>query len=413
VSQRAGELALGVIVAGTVTVLTLAVAEVGIRLLAPVADPYAMYKVQTPAVNRFIRSEFPPRYRLRTSTEAGLPGMGGGTKWFTTNNMGFRGDSLALPKPADELRVFLIGGSTMECLYLDDTESIDRVVQTRLEGSLDDAVRPRIYNAGKSGDASDDHIAMLVHRILHLEPDVVVVFAGANDLTRSIVRADPHHFVPLDSSATPWVAADQVRFLATELQLGRRLYYALRPLLPRSDRRVAEEISSHSDYRDKVRIRERAPVTEARPRLDLATCRTNLLTLAGATAANRVRLVFMTQQSTWNGADSLVRRWHWIRHRDGITYRDELMHDALEAMNDVMREVARERQVPLYDLSRTLPKSSEFFYDDLHFNVQGARVAGVGLASFLVSDQAAALWKAPLARVPRGGSRNHGRVAER
>jgi lysophospholipase L1-like esterase len=398
--------------AGAVTVLTLAMVEIGMRIVAPVADPYAIYKVQTPAVNRFIRSEFPPRYRLRTSTEAGLPGMGGGAKWFTTNNMGFRGDSLAHPKPADELRVFLIGGSTMECLYLDDSESIERIVQADLDGSLDDAVRPRVYNAGKSGDASDDHIAMLVHRVLHLQPDIVVVFAGANDLTRSIVRADPRHFVPLDSSATPWVAADQVRFLATELQLGRRLYYALRPLVPRSDRQVVEEISSRSDYRDKVRIRERAPVTPAKPRLDLATYRTNLMTLAGAAAANRVRLAFMTQQSTWNGADSLVRRWHWIRHRDGVTYREELMHEALEAMNGVMREVARERHVPLYDLARTLPKSSKYFYDDLHFNVQGARVAGSGLASFLVSDQAAAQWEVSVAGVSRGALKDRGRVTK-
>jgi hypothetical protein len=71
-----------------------------------------------------------------------------------------------------------------------------------------------------------------------------------------------------------------------------------------------------------------------------------------------------------------------------------------------MREVAQERHVPLYDLARTLAKSSEYFYDDLHFNVQGARVAGTGLASFLVSDEAAARWTVPVAGVSRGTSKD-------
>jgi len=56
------------------------------------------------------------------------------------------------------------------------------------------------------------------------------------------------------------------------------------------------------------------------------------------------------------------------------------MHAALESLNDVMRDLAREHEVPLYDLARDMPKSSECFYDDVHFNIRGAQDAAIGLA---------------------------------
>ncbi len=41
--------------------------------------------------------------------------------------------------------------------------------------------------------------------------------------------------------------------------------------------------------------------------------------------------------------------------------------------------------MPLYDLPAHLTKSSDFFYDDVHFNVRGAREAGEGLATLMLA----------------------------
>jgi hypothetical protein len=91
----------------------------------------------------------------------------------------------------------------------------------------------------------------------------------------------------------------------------------------------------------------------------------------------------MTQQTTWTSSDPKIKDWQWILYRGGVTYREEVMHEALESMNDVMREVAESNSVPTYDLARVFPNSSEYFYDDVHFNVNGAREAGLGLASVI------------------------------
>jgi hypothetical protein len=119
--------------------------------------------------------------------------------------------------------------------------------------------------------------------------------------------------------------------------------------------------------------------------VDLQSYRNNLRTIVGVAKSHGVSLFFMTQQSTWNGPDPKIKDWHWILHRRGVTYREDLMHGALESLNDVMREVAAATDVPTYDLARAIPKTSEFFYDDAHFNVRGAHEAGTGLASFILS----------------------------
>jgi hypothetical protein len=49
----------------------------------------------------------------------------------------------------------------------------------------------------------------------------------------------------------------------------------------------------------------------------------------------------------------------------------------------VTRAVAKEYSLPLWDLARALPKSSQVFYDDCHLNTEGAREAGHALAAVL------------------------------
>src|SRR5262249_34797705 len=152
--------------------------------------------------------------------EDGLPGMKG-PNVFTTNNMGFRGDDLIMPKPANELRIFMVGGSSTECLYLDDARTITRVLQDKLSREPANNLTVKVYNAGKSGDAIDDHCSMIVHRIVHLQPDVIILFAGINDLTRSMRNYDYLHYLP----DTPPDRFRYLKYLATESQIVRRFYY--------------------------------------------------------------------------------------------------------------------------------------------------------------------------------------------
>src|SRR5262245_50121343 len=228
------------LLAAVATLLTLAIAEVFLRVAAPVSDPFESDK-SFRYHNQYIRAAFRPHTRLETEAEEGLPGLSG-KHVFTTNNLGFRGDSLAQPKPLGEYRVFMIGGSTVECFYLDDAQTITAVPQRTLAGRVPGRA-VKVYNAGKSGDKSDDHISMLAHRLVHLEPDLVIVMMGLNDLRASIAGFDYQHFDPrpafTSAAGPPPLGLRRLFDLAvTQFQLPRRVYYAAKRLRPRSAQEI-------------------------------------------------------------------------------------------------------------------------------------------------------------------------------
>ena len=364
-------------VAIVTSLICLLVLEFALRRIAPLQDPYAAYKVPRESINQYIKSEHPKNLRLVTEPENDLPGLRG-PNLFTTNNMGFRGDDLAIPKPANEFRIFMVGGSTTECLYLDDSKAITRVLQNELNKQTTN-LTVKVFGAGKSGDASDDHCSMIIHRIVQLQPDMIIVFAGINDLTRAIVNYDYLHYVKDE----PPERLRLLKYLATESQIVRRFYYLFGQMSPPVTQ-VFQEIHLRSEYKKSIRLCNSLPVSNERPRVDPGAYANNLRTIAGAAQAQGIKLVLMTQQTTWNGPENAnLKEWQWLVCRSGTRYREDYMNEALTALNDQTRQVARQFSIPVYDLAGTMPKSRDFFYDDVHFNDRGAQEAAIGLATLI------------------------------
>lgn len=351
--------------------------EIVLRVAAPVADPTPGGARHVAASNPYLRFEYPRGYAAETEAEPGLAGIEGQHS-FTTNSYGFRGDSLLVPKPLREYRVFVVGGSTAECFYLDDADDLARVMQNELATRAGPALAPKVYNVGISGTASDDHVAMIAQRLVHLEPDAIVVLAGANDMRRAIQGFDYLHYETYRPPRRSWY-----KRLLLSSQIVRRLAYAKRHAAP-DPASVLETRTLKSDYARKIALQKATPETDDDVRVDPAGYRANLRSIAGIARAHGVDLVFATHPSTWNSTvDPGAREFHWMRVYDGVTYREDKMDGALARLNDVMRAVAVEDSLLLCDLARAIPKSRDYFYDDFHFNRAGAHRAGIELAKVL------------------------------
>ena len=355
-------------------------AEFALAWLAPMPDPYVAQR----RVPGYVPSAHAPDQLYRIVIEPGLPGIEpvhpNRINEFSTNNLGLRGDDLVRPKPDDEWRIFTVGGSTMECIILDDSRDLSRVLQETLDDP-DSGRRTRVYNAGKSGDRSYDHLAMTAHRLAHLEPDVIVVFAGTNDLFAGLFATDYLHLEPRQLTNR-----DLLKYLAGESQLYRRLYAAARRFRRRTAREIQETIEFETNTAQKAELQRSFAPIDRPPRVDLDAYATNLKSIIAVARAAGARTVLMTQATTWNSTiDPDAAAWHWMRLRQGGTYNERVMDAALESYNDVMRELAISENVELVDLARLLPKSLEFFYDDMHFNDAGARVTAEALAAQLVT----------------------------
>lgn len=93
------------------------------------------------------------------------------------NSLGIRGPEVAMPKPAGRLRVVCEGGSTTFDLLAADDATTWPAILGRLLGPNADVV-----NGGFPGWSSVESLVALELRDVDFAPDVVVVFAGINDL---------------------------------------------------------------------------------------------------------------------------------------------------------------------------------------------------------------------------------------
>jgi len=379
--RRATRLALSTIP----SLLLIVVVEIFLTVVAPVSDPYEELKQTGVGLNQYIKSEYQPNLRLSMTPEEGLPGVEGSSV-FSTNNMGYRGHDIIVPKPANEFRVFLVGGSTIETMVLDDSKSIDRVLEQHLNETSRSHRLVRVYNAGRSGDRSYDHISMLVHRIAHLQPDMVIVLVGVNDLIAATNSTDYLHRT--DKSLNKMSLSLLLRMVSTEFQLPRRIRHAVTGVGETLGLRPAE-VPAGATYREMVRFTQSLPALAEPPRVDLVSYEENLKTIVGVGRGHGFQVILMTQPSTWNSqVDMSASEWHWMNRGEKGRYREELMDDALGEYNSVTVRVAHLNGTLLYDLASQMPKSSEFIYDDVHFNYAGAKRIGLGLANMISADWA-------------------------
>jgi hypothetical protein len=87
------------------------------------------------------------------------------------NAEGFRIErEIVNPKPTDEVRIFVLGGST--------------VIGGRIEAHLQANGLPqaRVYNFGVLSFVSGQELSLLVHRLIDLKPDLVIAYDGGNDV---------------------------------------------------------------------------------------------------------------------------------------------------------------------------------------------------------------------------------------
>lgn len=372
------------IAAGSI-LLALAIAELFLRRLHPEANGWFIW---------------PPGLDMRFRPEAGLfPGVEGDAR-FRVDSLGLRGEEVA---GATE-RIVTIGGSTTECLFLDQDESWPELLSTTL--SKIEGARVWVGNAGRSGHTTREHIFQveeLVHRIPSL--DLALVLPGVNDLCKRLAQ---------DAAYDP-------KFMSRDraLDVVKRAAFSLHPLafdanaplvkrlalwrLASSLRRRFEAGDPHEqDFNGHVfatwRL-YRARAREMRDELpDLSSAleeyRTNLGTIIDIATRERLRIAFATQPCLWRadlspeleGLLSMGGVGDYQAHEGCAYYTPRALAEGMRRYNEVLLEVCRERNVECLDLAALLDHDDAAFYDDCHFTEHGARRVAEAWAARLASS---------------------------
>jgi lysophospholipase L1-like esterase len=364
------------------TVMTLGVVEAALRLAMPVG--YFIWKPHTSRT-------FKPAPEV-------MPGVSGVSQ-FRTNSQGLRADE---PVEADAYRVLTLGGSTTECLYLDQSEAWPQLLQDKL-GAAGYRLPVWVGNGGMSGRNSRHHVLAMRHLPLkQMRIDSVVVLAGINDLSIRLSQADAY-----DPDALIKPAQEERLRAETFLGLHRadpsaawyrrtvlwQMARSLKARLVESPVARGAQDDAGTVYEQWRRHRQLAGrwLRELPDlRTGLAEYERNLREIAGIARANSVRLVFMTQPTLWHASmppDSDRLLWFggvgdFQVRRGQPYYTAEALAEGMRQYNDVMLRICESEKLECIDLG-SLPKDTSVFYDDVHFNEAGSRrVADIVSAHF-------------------------------
>jgi lysophospholipase L1-like esterase len=175
---------------GLVTVVSFAAA---VEVICRVVEPRLAVEPAADATAHAAKYLYPPGEYHPFTIDYNQPNVRLGN--LTTNSLGFRGTrEVPARKAPNARRVFVLGGSTAVGFGASSDET---TIPAQLEQILR-ADHPgldiEVYNAGSTGFNSSQELILLNLTILELEPDLVVVLDGINDLYyASLPRWRPHY----------------------------------------------------------------------------------------------------------------------------------------------------------------------------------------------------------------------------
>ncbi len=275
-----------------------------------------------------------------------MPGIDGPTR-YSVNSIGVRGDEM--PERRDGTRVLCIGGSTTECVYLDDRSAWPRLLQDLLAQRWSRSVW--VGSIGVSGYTTNDHLRFVRESSLMDRVDCAVMLVGSNDLGQAIGKiATPmwsrSRLLGLVRNTFHWGAALEVEDEAGWAYVARRQSRAIA-----TKRDVAPDVSSAiAQYTD--RIRELAELCRAK---GVRPVYVNQPTLV------RAEMSAATEQLLWGG-----------RLTNGEFLTPRAFSGLVDRYNAALEATSRDIGVQCIDVT-SMNGRSEFFYDDWHFSVAGAR----------------------------------------
>ncbi len=256
---------------------------------------------------------------------------------------------------ADKVIAF-IGGSTTECMYVDEDKRFPALTGQLLEKSSSKKINA--INAGVSGSNSMHSINTLLNKIIPMKPDVAVLMHNINDL--SVLLHERSYW-----------NSNQNRSLLVEEE--RSIKALINQVLPNSynfafemKRKLLGDNSEFENTNNNVNNKPKLSNEKM-----LSMFKTNLDMFVDISKANNITPVLMTQASRFTEKPDYVIMKN-LQNLDAVDLSYNEYRTLYEAMNEATRMVTIEKSVLLIDLAKAVPQTNEYMADPVHFTNQGS-----------------------------------------
>ncbi len=295
------------------------------------------------------------------------------------NSLGYRGPEIALPKPADVYRIVAIGGSTTYGLFLDLWQlAYPRQLEEMLQRDYGyDQVE--VINAGVPQYSTWESAVNMLLRIPDLEPDLVIIYHGINDV--GVRLTDPDFYDGLNTGKGYWVDLDD------PLPPGVLWRFALKRLgyeLP-----VAYELDSTFKRPDGIRSCDQdtsgaESVCEGFDMTASEVMRANPPTYFERNLRNMIRL------ARGMNSDVLLLTWAYSpldfpeAGGGGMIHRH--LQDGVDEHNDIVGRLADDEGTLFFDLAASMPIDEQYWVNGVHMKAAGTAEMARQIAEYLAAS---------------------------
>ncbi|MBM3233743.1 SGNH/GDSL hydrolase family protein [Candidatus Pacearchaeota archaeon] len=326
---------------------------------------------------------WPPNLRYVFSPNSSIFHRISGESLFTINSLGYRG--VEFKNHENEYRVLIIGGSTSECLYLDDKEAWPYILMNKLKKTNDNK-KVITMNIGKSGHGIRNNILELKYLPENYEPDMIIMMTGANDVLFRLSRKDewqPFNESEFDSKDSYTFSLSPGYTWKSTITYKIYRFAELKFNKPKPQDAIGYTLAENRLKRKNAKnwINEKPDLNQS-----LEDYERNLKRIISLSKENNITLIFSTQPYLWKKnmteeEDASL----WMTNDFGDNYYPvETMIYSIDAFNQKLLEVCESnKDIFCIDLDKDTPKTPDYFYDDMHFNENGASFVAEKLSSYI------------------------------
>ncbi len=289
------------------------------------------------------------------------------------NSLGYRGPEITRPKPEGVFRIVALGGSTTYGISIPWQEAYPAQLQRTLRDEYG-YTNVEVINAGVMGYTSWDLLANFEFRVLELDPDLIIVYEGINDVDTRLV--DPRYYDSLNSARGTW--RDRAPSLSPSVLyrfLAINLGWMRDPTVLGNQFNIGSNVERCKAADDCSNLgMTPQEVLAANPPVYYERNLNNLIMLA-----------------TGNGVQVMLSSWASFPDPMGkginpfITYAP--IQQAVGEHNAIVAKLAEKWSLPYYDLAGEMPHNAGFWLDGLHMTELGAHEQASRYAAFLDANQ--------------------------
>lgn len=287
------------------------------------------------------------------------------------NSLGFRGPEK--PKDfIDHLTIIAVGGSTTECFLLSDGKTWPALLGQKMDHSFN---KLWINNAGLDGHSTFGHTILMRDVISKIKPKVVLFLVGANDRALKSIQGFDNQLkngLSLDLTSIKTFLRTAGNY-SEVFALGYNLYRYFKKIevgfghveldLQKINSIKISKVKQQEIIKSKLQEHEKIYLQGYQSRLE---------TLIKISKENGIEPVFITQPIIFGDATDNITGVNLgtievHNNENGI-----IAESVLEFYNVITRRVGIKKNILVIDLAKEMPKSTQYYYDFLHYSNQGS-----------------------------------------